>query len=187
MACRRRQAFIWINDSILVIGHKFQWYFHRNAYMSGKWWPFCLGLNVLSKVVHQYALRAPDRTQKWRWYITMWSISPPIFTFATVIQFHGELGMFHLEINANCYNFNSELPNEYSSWKITLAVCLSKIALHASWETVQQNVLWHRMGPCCCSLICLMLVVRIVSCIQSNSLHKWNDGQLHFPLHMVFH
>ena len=57
----RRQAFVWTNAGKLLIGpfgNKLQWYYNRNHYISlkmclkmssGKYRPFCLGLNTLFK------------------------------------------------------------------------------------------------------------------------------------------
>ena len=57
----RRQAIIWTNAGILVIGHlrtifseisieilTFSFKKMRLKASSAKWWPFCLGLNVLT-------------------------------------------------------------------------------------------------------------------------------------------
>ena len=61
----RRQAIIWTNDEILLIGplgtnfnessieiHTFSFKKIHLKLSSGKWWPFCLGLNVIT----QYAV-----------------------------------------------------------------------------------------------------------------------------------
>ena len=62
----RRQAIILTNAGILLIeplGNKFQWNFNRNSNISikdiqlklssGKWRPFCLGLNELINLLYQ--------------------------------------------------------------------------------------------------------------------------------------
>ena len=59
----RRQAIIWTNAGILLIGplgtnlneilieiHTFSFKKIHLKMLSGKWWPFCLGLNVLKFV-----------------------------------------------------------------------------------------------------------------------------------------
>ena len=99
----RRQAIIWTNDGILLIWplgtnfseilikiHSFS-FKKMHLKMSGKWWPFCLGLNVLtSSLEHQplcqtkYDLRMTF-TCYWEYIICQryWSLRP-FFLFVFV-------------------------------------------------------------------------------------------------------
>ena len=68
----RRQAIIWNNAGILLIGplgtnfnetsiefHTFTFKKIHLKLSSGKWWPFCLGLNVLSGLVKRITVASP--------------------------------------------------------------------------------------------------------------------------------
>ena len=79
----RRQPIFWTNAGILLIGppkNKLQWNLNRNSYISikkihlkmssGKWRPFCLGLNVLSHGYFTYILTCFHVTNcifTWKW------------------------------------------------------------------------------------------------------------------------
>ena len=85
----RRQATIWTNAGILVIGTlgtnfneiliKIQTFSFKNINLkmsSGKWRPFCLGLNVLREIL--YTSTICDT-----WHIKAWTIWPIILKFCT--------------------------------------------------------------------------------------------------------
>ena len=65
----RRQVIIWTNDDIVnwTLGNKLQWNFIQNSHIfsqenafendSGKWRPFCLGLNLLNPTIAQVPVK----------------------------------------------------------------------------------------------------------------------------------
>ena len=82
----RRQAIIWTNDGILLIGplgtnfneilidiHKFSFKKMHLKMSSAKWRPFCLGPNVLNMIYRTYAVLCPrvlPHYQEGRCYLT---------------------------------------------------------------------------------------------------------------------
>ena len=87
----RRQAIIWTNDGILLIGtlrtnfsemlieiRTFSFKKVGLKVSSAKWRPFCLGLNVLTCLLIIRLLASPGNHQLWSWYVrSIFSCLPP--------------------------------------------------------------------------------------------------------------
>ena len=116
----RRQAIIWTNAGILLVGitrNKLRWNFnrspcifiHKNPFENvvWKWWPFCLGLNVLTLqgspnlviitiIVRRAGLLWSQQDFEWRW-------SVPLFKCLTVLEF--SFILFDLCLLITFFNF----------------------------------------------------------------------------------
>ena len=103
----RRQAIIWTNDGILLIGPlgtnfseisikilSFSFTKIRSKVSSAKWRPFCLGLNVLNRLTEYsgrmtsvsrlviWLIALPGYQQLWYWFCAEW-----IFLSSTAVNF----------------------------------------------------------------------------------------------------
>ena len=95
----RRQAIIWTNAGLLLIGtlethfseilieiQTFSFKKLRLKVSSAKWWPFCLGLNVLNRWKHMsaYSSKTPGHQYPQCW-LNIHCIGPVSYSYITVL------------------------------------------------------------------------------------------------------
>ena len=130
----RRQAITWTNVGILLIGplgtnfsemlieiHTFSFKKIHLKMSSGKWWPFCLGLNVLTHcgLVMSYGTRH-----------------------------HGQLSQFQVRtcfLTSTCPLYPTLVQLQTMSWTGTLSIVLFHSNFSSSGEQPEQHISAHKL------------------------------------------